>query len=300
MCARAGRAAVTGSVFVTVLPVGAYRPVLRLVWVQMAVAKFATSRSGKGRHQSRTPGGARCRHAQGYHVARPLDEAGLLQLVRAAHRVDHWGCMASRCARDRVVHTGPVTDAPSGDDDRPLRRMEAGDPYIVDDEIAGMHLRAVTLTEAYNATPAADPEGRRRILEELLAGIGPETVIRAPFHCDYGVYCSIGARTFVNFGLVILDVARVTIGDDVQIGPNVQLLTATHPVDADRRRAKWEAAEPIIIEDNVWLGGGVIVLPGVTIGEDTVVGAGAVVNRDLPAGVVAVGSPARIVRVHGR
>jgi len=178
--------------------------------------------------------------------------------------------------------------------------MEAGDPYIVDDEIAGMHLRAVTLTEAYNSTPAADAEGRRRILEELLAGIGPGTVVRAPFHCDYGTYCSIGARTFVNFGLVVLDVARVTIGDDVQIGPNVQLLTATHPLDADRRRAKWEAAEPIVIGDNVWLGGGVIVLPGVTIGEDTVVGAGAVVTHDLPAGVVAVGSPARVMRAHAR
>ena len=81
--------------------------------------------------------------------------------------------------------------------------MEEGHPYVVDDEIAAMHLRAVTLTEAYNTTPAADPEGRRRILEELLAGIGPDTVIRAPFHCDYGIYCSIGARSFVNFGLVV-------------------------------------------------------------------------------------------------
>ena len=93
-----------------------------------------------------------------------------------------------------------------------------------------------------------------------------------------------------------LDVARITIGDDVQIGPLVQLLTPTHPVDAALRRAKWEAAEPIAIGDNVWLGGGVIVCPGVTIGEDTVVGAGAVVTRDLPAGVVAAGVPARVIR----
>jgi maltose O-acetyltransferase len=178
--------------------------------------------------------------------------------------------------------------------------MEAGDPYIVDDEIAGMHLRAVSLTEEYNATPAADPNARRRILEELLAGIGPDTVIRTPFHCDFGTYCSFGARTFANFGLVVLDVARVTIGNDVQIGPNVQLLTASHPLDADRRRAKWEASKPIVIGDNVWLGGGVIVLPGVTIGEDSVVGAGAVVTRDVPAGVVAVGNPARIIRALGR
>ena len=96
-----------------------------------------------------------------------------------------------------------------------------------------------------------------------------------------------------------LDVAAVTIGDDVQIGPNVQLLTPTHPVEPEPRRQKWEAARPITIGDNVWLGGGVIVLPGVTIGDGTVVGAGSVVSRDLPANVVAVGNPARIVKELG-
>jgi maltose O-acetyltransferase len=106
----------------------------------------------------------------------------------------------------------------------------------------------------------------------------------------------VGTRTFINFGLMALDVAPITIGDDVQIGPNVQLLTPTHPMDPDLRRAKWEAAEPITLADNVWLGGGVIVLPGVTVGANTVVGAGAVVTRDLPGDVVAVGNPARIIR----
>ena len=96
--------------------------------------------------------------------------------------------------------------------------------------------------------------------------------------------------------MVLLDVATVTIGDDVQIGPNVQLLTATHPLEPGPRRDKWEAAEPIVIGDNVWLGGGVIVCPGVRIGADTVVGAGSVVTRDLPGRVVAVGSPARVIR----
>jgi maltose O-acetyltransferase len=96
--------------------------------------------------------------------------------------------------------------------------------------------------------------------------------------------------------VVLLDVATVTIGDDVQIGPNVQLLTATHPLEPGPRRDKWEAAEPIVIGDNVWLGGGVIVCPGVRIGADTVVGAGSVVTRDLPGRVVAVGSPARVIR----
>src|SRR5262249_19806305 len=98
---------------------------------------------------------------------------------------------------------------------------------------------------------------------------------------------------------VALDVAQIHIGDDVQIGPNVQLLTPTHPLDPGQRRDKWEAAEPIRIEDNVWLGGGVIVLAGVTIGADTVVGAGATVTKELPAGVLAIGTPARVVRELG-
>jgi maltose O-acetyltransferase len=93
-----------------------------------------------------------------------------------------------------------------------------------------------------------------------------------------------------------MDVARVTIGDDVQIGPNVQLLTATHPVEPGPRRDKWESAQPIAIGNNVWLGGGAIVCPGVTIGENTVVGAGAVVVKDLPANVLAAGNPARVIR----
>jgi len=124
-------------------------------------------------------------------------------------------------------------------------------------------------------------------------------VIRPPFHCDYGTQIRIGSGTFVNFGLVALDPGPITIGNDVQIGPGVQLLTATHPLDADLRRAGWEAAEPVVVGDNVWLGGGVIVVPGVSIGEGTVVGAGAVVTRDLPAGVVAVGNPARVIRSGG-
>ncbi len=103
-----------------------------------------------------------------------------------------------------------------------------------------------------------------------------------------------GARTFVNCGLVALDEATITIGDDVQLGPNVQLLTPTHPLEAEARRAKWESASPITIRSNAWLGGGVIVLPGVTIGESTVVGAGAVVVRDIPDDVVAFGVPARV------
>jgi maltose O-acetyltransferase len=184
-----------------------------------------------------------------------------------------------------------------GDTRSQRERMLAGDLYIADDpELAQESLRAMELMHELNTSSPSDPAARRRILEELLGAIGEGTEIRPPFYCDYGYNTHIGAGTFVNFGLVALDVARITIGDDVQFGPLVQLLTPTHPVDPELRRAKWEAAEPVTIGDNVWLGGGVVVCPGVTIGEDTVVGAGAVVTRDLPPGVLAVGAPARVLR----
>jgi maltose O-acetyltransferase len=176
-------------------------------------------------------------------------------------------------------------------------RMLAGDNYIADDpELTREANRAALLTAELNNTAADDHPSRFRILGELLGNVGVGTYIRPPFHCDYGYQIHIGSRTFANYGLVALDVGKITIGDDVQIGPNVQLLTPTHPIEAELRRAKWEGSQPITIGNNVWLGGGVIVCPGVTIGENTVVGAGAVVVRDLPANVVAVGNPARIVR----
>jgi maltose O-acetyltransferase len=176
-------------------------------------------------------------------------------------------------------------------------RMLAGDLYFADDpELAQETQRAAELTKAFNDSSPSDPAARRGILLELLGSLGEGTEIRPPFYCDYGLHTHIGAGTFVNFGLVALDVAPIHIGDDVQIGPYVQLLTPTHPLEPESRRAKWESAEPIAIGDNVWLGGGVIVCPGVTIGADTVVGAGAVVTNDLPAGVLAVGTPARFVR----
>ncbi|XYH95594.1 sugar O-acetyltransferase [Sorangium sp. So ce1128] len=184
------------------------------------------------------------------------------------------------------------------DDSRSMReRMLAGDLYIADDpEIAEQSAAALDLMAAYNATSVRQRPLRRRLLEQLLGSIGEGTEIRPPFYVDYGAHITIGARCFANFGLVALDVAPITIGDDVQIGPNVQLLTPTHPVEPEPRRQKWEAAKPIKIGNNVWLGGGAIVLPGVTIGDNTVVGAGSVVTRDLPANAIAVGNPARVIR----
>jgi maltose O-acetyltransferase len=176
-------------------------------------------------------------------------------------------------------------------------RMLAGDLYIADDEeLRDASRRAYLLTREYEADYAADGSRSRQILSRLLGATGIDVHIKPPLFVDYGFNITIGSGSFVNYGLVALDVARITIGHDVQIGPNVQLLTPTHPIDAELRRAKYEAAKPIVIGDNVWLGGGAIVLAGVSIGDNSVIGAGAVVTRDVPANVVAVGNPARVIR----
>jgi len=132
----------------------------------------------------------------------------------------------------------------------------------------------------------------------LLAGhlghAGEGVVLRAPFYCDYGYNISVGRNTFMNFNCVILDVLPVHIGEDCQIGPNVQIYTADHPLDPQLRRTGLESGRPVSIGNNVWIGGGAIILPGVCIGDDAVVGAGSVVTRDVPAGATVVGNPARI------
>ena len=174
-------------------------------------------------------------------------------------------------------------------------RMLAGLPYRPDDpDLAADSRRAVALLTAYDAE--SDPHRRHELLTGLLGSLGGGTTVRPGFRCDYGYRISIGAYCFVNWGAVFLDVGPITLGDHVQLGPKVQLLTANHPLDAAERRAGWQHPAPITIGDDAWLGGGVIVLPGVTIGAGTVVGAGAVVTRDLPPGVVAAGNPARVLR----
>ena len=177
------------------------------------------------------------------------------------------------------------------------QRMLSGEPYLASDpELVADHERARLLVERFNSTSVTDGEERLALLRRLLGGLGEGTEIKPPLQCDYGFTIRIGARSFINYGAVILDSAPVTIGDEVQIATNVQLLTATHPLEAEPRRNAWESASPISLADGVWLGGGVIVCPGVSIGENTVVGAGSVVIRDLPARVLAVGNPCRAVR----
>jgi maltose O-acetyltransferase len=189
------------------------------------------------------------------------------------------------------------TDYFAGDPRTNRERMLAGDLYVADDPESGQRAqRAVQLAHAYHQAAITDEGAARPILVELLGSLGDGAFVKPPLYVDYGEHIIIGPRTFVNYNLTALDVAKIIIGADCQLGPNVQLLTPTHPIEPEPRRDRLEAARPITIGDNVWLGGGVIVCPGVTIGDNSVIGAGAVVTRDIPANVVAVGNPARVIR----
>jgi maltose O-acetyltransferase len=187
-----------------------------------------------------------------------------------------------------------------GDPRSNYERMIAGDFYISEDqEITAKQQRAIRLAGEFQAAFLDDVEAAQSVARELLGAMGAEAHVRAPIFVDYGFNITVGAGTFINYNLTALDVAAIQIGSHCQIGPNVQLLTPTHPLEAKPRRDKLEAAKPIVIGDNVWLGGGVIVLAGVSIGENSVVGAGSVVTKDLPANVLAMGTPAKVIRTIG-
>lgn len=192
-------------------------------------------------------------------------------------------------------------------DDLTMReRMHAGLPYRGSgaanettndaDPTHRTSAEAARMTDRYHRLDLAEDPAADAVLRELLGSMGQDVRIRPPFQVDYGYNIHIGDRLFANFGLTILDVCEVRIGDDVQIGPNVQMLCPTHPLNPVDRRRGWEAGLPITVQDNVWLGGGAIIMPGVTVGHDSVVGAGSVVTRDVPPFSLAVGSPARITR----
>jgi maltose O-acetyltransferase len=164
----------------------------------------------------------------------------------------------------------------------------AGDPEIQADQRA-----AEAWLARYNAALALSAEARHALLKERLGAVGAGVVIRPPFHCDYGFNIRLGDDVFLNFNCVILDVVAVTIGAATQIGPAVQIYAADHPRDAAQRRAGLECGRPVTIGNNVWIGGGAIILPGVTIGDDAAIGAGSVVTRDVAAGTTVFGNPAR-------
>lgn len=176
------------------------------------------------------------------------------------------------------------------------QRMRDGDWYRVEEGIVALHMRAHHAAEQFAEAYSADPHAAQALLSDLFGSVGESPWVRPPLFLDLGTNVHLGSRVEINFGLTALDVAPITIGDDVLIGPQCQLLTPLHPLAADPRKAGLESADPITIGNNVWLGGGVIVLPGVTIGDNTVIGAGSVVTTDIPAGVLAVGNPARVIR----
>lgn len=174
------------------------------------------------------------------------------------------------------------------------QRMLAGQPYRPDDpELQADMAATLAWLGRYNTAYALTAEARHALLAEHLGAIGAGAVIRPPFHCDYGFNIRLGEGAFLNFNVVILDVAEVTIGARTQIGPAVQIYAADHPRDATARRSGVEFGRAVRIGADVWIGGGAILLPGVTIGDGAVVGAGSVVTRDVAPGVIVMGNPAR-------
>lgn len=163
-------------------------------------------------------------------------------------------------------------------------------------ELAALRLKSQMLCHRYNQLLPDETETRLKLLKELLGDCPSSTVIEQPFHCDYGCNIHFGERCFLNYNCVMLDCAPITLGEHVLCGPGCSFLTAIHPTNPHDRQTDIECAAPITLGNNVWLGGNVTLLPGVTIGENTVVGAGSVVTHSLPANVIAVGNPARILK----
>lgn len=174
--------------------------------------------------------------------------------------------------------------------------MLDGELYDASDaQLTAMRARARQLLFQYNQLTAASRESKMAILQQLL-GRSLNANIEPPFYCDYGRHILAGENFYMNFNCVILDCARVTIGNNVQFGPSVQVYTAYHPLKASERIKGPELAAPIVIGDNVWIGGGAIICPNVTIGQNTTIGAGSVVTRSIPEGVFAAGNPCRVIK----
>ena len=175
-------------------------------------------------------------------------------------------------------------------------KMLAGEMYDpLDPELTAARTRARDLCQDLNATREGDADARRRILRDLFGKGGDTVWMQPPFYCDYGAHIELGERVFFNFNCTVLDVCRVRIGDYTMFGPSVQIYTPLHPMNAEQRRRE-EYGRPIDIGSDVWVGGGAIILAGVTIGSRAVIGAGSVVTRDIPEGVLAVGNPCRVIR----
>jgi maltose O-acetyltransferase len=176
-------------------------------------------------------------------------------------------------------------------------KMLAGELYdALDKQLSEDRLRTRLLLKALNDSAEDQTEERLHILKALVPEAGSGLWLQPPFYCDYGYNIVTGEKVFFNFNCVVLDVMRVTIGHRTLIGPNVQIYTATHPTDHKVRASGLEFAKPITIGEDVWLGGSVVICPGVTIGDRTIIGAGSVVTRDIPSDVFAAGNPCRVIR----
>ena len=177
------------------------------------------------------------------------------------------------------------------------QKMEAGALYVANDpDLVADRRRARDLVRRYNGLGEDAQAERAETLRTLLGGVGERVEVVPPFQVDYGRYVTLGDDVFLNFNCVVLDVCRVSIGAGTLVGPGVQFYGATHPTDPAVRRQMLESGGPITVGENVWIGGGAIVLAGVTIGDDSVIGAGSVVTRSVPAGVLAAGNPCRVIR----
>ena len=175
-------------------------------------------------------------------------------------------------------------------------KMLAGELYDpLDPELCRERQRCRDLCKRLNDSHEDQQQERRRILTQLF-GVETDAWVQPPFFCDYGTNIRLGSKVFFNFNCVVLDVMQITIGSNVLFGPSVQVYTATHPIEAEIRRKRLEFAKPVTIGSDVWIGGGAIICPGVTIGDRTVIGAGSVVTRDVPKDVLAAGNPCKIIR----
>ena len=175
--------------------------------------------------------------------------------------------------------------------------MLSGELYLATDlQLSRERRRTRILLRRYNKSSDDETDLRQQVLGELIPGHGADLWIEPPFYCDYGNNISVGDKVFFNFNCIVLDVMQVKIGDNVLFGPAVQVYTATHPMDWKERASGLEFAKPVTIGSNVWVGGGAIICPGVTIGERSVIGAGSVVTKDIPADVFAAGNPCRPVK----
>lgn len=177
-------------------------------------------------------------------------------------------------------------------------KMLSGMVYsAIDDQLLKELNEVKEIIHEYNALKPSQTLRRFQILKDLLGHVADdEIIVNQPFYCDYGKQIRVGKRFFANFNLTVLDEARVTIGDDCFIGPNVSIYTACHSTDPVERNTRREWAEPVTIGDNVWIGGSVTILPGVTIGSNVTIGAGSVVTKDIPDNVVAVGNPCKVIK----